>query len=1579
MSTTIDEKVVEMRFDNRQFEQGVQTSLDTISNLRKSLNLTGASKGLEGISDAAKKVDLSSVGSAAETIGLKFSAMYTMADQALRNITNSAMNYGKRIASALTIEPVRTGLSEYETQINAVQTILANTESKGTTLEDVNGALDKLNTYADKTIYNFTEMTRNIGTFTAAGVDLDTSVSAIQGIANLAAVSGSNAQQASSAMYQLSQALASGKVRYQDWMSVRNAGMGGQVFKDALMRTAEAMGTDIDAIIKKYGSFEESLTQGEWLTTDILTKTLNQFTMAAEEGSKQWQEYKESLMSEGYTDQQAEEILKMANTAENAATKIKTFSQLWDNLKEVAQSGWTQTWEILVGDFEEAKETLSMAGEILGGLVEGIGKARNELLQGWKDLGGRTALIDAIKNAFTGVMNVVKPIGQAFREIFPALKPEQLLAATEKIRDKMVAFAEAFKEGSKNAENLKRTFKGLFAVVDIVKQVFVAAFKAVGSLFGGVGELGGGILSITASIGDFLVKIRDVVTSSDIFNKILQGVAAVVKVVVKAVSLLVKGLGEFVIGPGFEILAKVLGKIVDGMVNLGETAKKAKDVVAGALEEIGVKASENPFLDFIKSVWNGLKSIGSGVVKAFKFLMTGAATAFGKIDLSGIIEFINALTAGGIAAAILKFSKGFQGMFDGVGDAIGSLSDLTSGVVDILDGVKGSLEAYQSQLKAGTLMKIAGAIAILTASIVVLSFIDAEKLGVAIAAITALFTELMVSMAIFSKVSGEIGGVAKSVTAMLGISTAVLILSIALKNVATLDSDQLATGIAGIASLTAVMVIAAKVLSKNKKAIKKGATQMVIFAAAIKILASVCEDMASLSWEGLAKGLIGVSVLLASVSTFMNKSKFSGKAITTATGIVILASALKIMASACKDFGQMSGDELIKGLGSITAIMVALTAFTKITSGSKGMLSVGIGMLAISAAVKSFASSVKELGSMSWEQLGIGLAAIAGALLAVTLAVNFMPKNIAIVGIGLVIVASAIKTLAGALSTMGGMSGNGAIQSLGVLAGTLAILAVGLRVMTGAIAGAGALVVVAGALAVLAPVLLMFGSMSLQTIGTGLLAIAGTFAVVGLAGYLLAPVVPVLISFAQALLIVGAATLAIGAGLSLIGFGIASLAASLTAGAASIVGGLTILITGLIAIIPAIVSQFGDLIVAICQVIVEAAPAICEAVAAVLVGLLDALIEIIPPLMECIRLILDEILKLLVEFIPKIVEVALQLLVALLDSISAHIGEITEIALLIIEEFINGIAAGIPGVIDAALNLIISFINGLAEGVRNAGDPLLAAVDNLMNAVIETIMKWFGGIVKIGFDLICKLVKGILSAIGEVFSGAGRIVTSFIDGVKNGFSGVVSAGKNMVSGFINGIKSGIKSVGNAAREIGGKALGAIKKVLGIKSPSREFMAVGEYSGEGLIGGLQACSGKVEDTAGEIGSSALDAMRNAVSGLSDAINSDVESQPVIKPVLDLSNVQSGASAISNLLGKEQTVGVNTDAISATMAHKNQNGTTDDVISAINKLRADLASVGGTSYTINGITYDDGSNVSEAIKALVRAAKVERRVN
>ena len=445
MSTTVDQRVVEMRFDNQNFERNVQTSMSTLDKLKAKLHLKGASKGLEEVNSAAKKCNLSPISSAVESIKVKFSAMQVMAVTALSNITNSAVNAGKRMISALTIDPIKTGFEEYETQINAIQTILANTKSKGSTLEDVNSALDELNTYADKTIYNFTEMTRNIGTFTAAGIDLETSVNAIQGIANLAAISGSTSQQASTAMYQLSQALAAGTVKLTDWNSVVNAGMGGEIFQEALKKTSAELKTGAAAAIEAKGSFRESLQTG-WLTAEVLTETLKKFTTsganeyvaeytglskeaveaALKEAKAKYGEadaiaYASKALAEksGKNKDEIQSALEMASTAENAATKVKTFSQLWDTLKEAAQSGWTQTWELIVGDFEQAEELLTGISDFFGNIIQKMSEARNYVLESAL---GRTfsTLKDKINQAISPAkkaLDVVNNVNDAITDL----------------------------------------------------------------------------------------------------------------------------------------------------------------------------------------------------------------------------------------------------------------------------------------------------------------------------------------------------------------------------------------------------------------------------------------------------------------------------------------------------------------------------------------------------------------------------------------------------------------------------------------------------------------------------------------------------------------------------------------------------------------------------------------------------------------------------------------------------------------------------------------------------------------------------------------------------------------------------------------------------------------------------------------------------------------------------------------------------------------------------------------------------------------------------------------------------------
>ena len=511
MSKTIDEKIVSMKFDNASFEKNVQTSLKTLDNLKENLDMKGAAKGLEGISTAAKGVKLDGLGEAVETVKMKFSALEVMAVTALANITNSALNAGKRMVSALTIDPIKTGLEEYETKMNAIQVIQANTKGKNS-MDDITAALDELNTYADNTIYNFSQMTSNVGKFVAQGLDVQHATNAIQGMANLAAASGANAEDMSRATYQMSQALG-GTIRKIDWNSLRNANMATTTLKETLMDLAKVNHIDIDAMIKDKGTFEDTLEKG-WLSGDLFTQAMNIYSGVYSDAE---------LKAKGFNDEQIKKFQDVAATAKAAATEVKTVSQLWDVLKEAAQSGWTQSWEYIIGDFESAKKTLTEAQVYFSEMIGKSAEERNKVLKQWNDAGGRDMLIQSLKNAWEGILSVITPVKEAFREVFPKTTATQLLNITKSLQE----FTSHLKIGEETSKNLKSTFKGLFALLDIGRQALSALFNVVKPLFGFMGEASGGVLELTGSFGDWLVKLDETIKKTDFFNNVVSKIAEI--------------------------------------------------------------------------------------------------------------------------------------------------------------------------------------------------------------------------------------------------------------------------------------------------------------------------------------------------------------------------------------------------------------------------------------------------------------------------------------------------------------------------------------------------------------------------------------------------------------------------------------------------------------------------------------------------------------------------------------------------------------------------------------------------------------------------------------------------------------------------------------------------------------------------------------------------------------------------------------------------------------------------------------------------------------------------------------------
>ena len=1370
MSTTVDSKVVEMKFDNKQFESNVQTSMNTLTNLKKSLDLSGASKGLEEINSAAKKMDFSGISDGIETVKTKFSYLQATIQHQINNIVDSAVNAGKRISSALTIDPIKDGFAEYETQMNSVQTILANTSKEGTTVKDVNAALDELNTYADKTIYNFTEMTRNIGTFTAAGVKLDDSVNAIQGIANLAAVSGSNSQQASTAMYQLSQALAAGKVNLQDWNSVVNAGMGGKVFQDALIRTSEHLKTGAKQAIKTKGSFRESIQTG-WMTQEVLTETLSQFSTAADT-QEEYEAAVKKFVSQGYTKQEAKEMADMARTAGDAATKVKTFTQLIDTLKEALGSGWTKTWQLIIGDFEEAKSLWTDVSDYFSDAINKSSDARNKMLEGWAKGGGRDMAIEAITNSFKGLMSIIKPVSEAFREVFPKTTSKQLLDITKNIRD----LTRNFKLSSTQTGMLKSTFKGLFSIIDIGVTFLKEFTSGVVRLVSNFTGLGDGILGITGSLGDWLSGVRDSVKQTDLF-----------------------------------------GKAIDGMVKfLQNGINKIKEFVSAITENIHFPSFES-FLKLMQGIWNIVTKVGSKISEIGGLIANALAGAFRNGDINAALDLVNGGILTGILLGVKKFTNGLTKAFDDVG---GFLDNVKA----ILDGVKGSLEAWQQQLKAGTLLKIAGAIALLAGSLVVLSLIDPERLTNALGAITILFGNLMGSLAIFDKMGGTYKSVGKASALMISMSLSVLILASALKKVAQLSWEEIGKGLTGLVGLMAIMVAAAKVMSSEEKTVVRGAGQMVLMAAALKIMASALKDMSTLSWEALGKGLTGVAGVLLTFVGFQKLMSMMDpkKMLKSSTSLLIMGAAMQVFASVCQKFGSMSWEGLGKSGVAMAGILALAAGFALLAGLSSKMLKSSVALVIIGASMEIFADVCSKFEDISWEGLGKSGVAMAGIL---ALAAGFallaglstgMMKSV----VCLTIMSAAMEIFADVCQKFGSMEWEALGKAGAAVAGILA-LAAGFALLAGLSSGmlksSASLLVMAAALRVFLPVMTTLGSMSWESIAKGLLTIAGTFAVLGIAGAALTPVIPAILALAGALVLIGVASLAIGAGLLAASAGLTALA-TVTAGAATaIVASLTIIITGIINLIPAIAQKIGEAIIELCKVITQGIPAIGDA----------------------IRAIVTTVVKVLVECVPMIVEGALVLVASVLESLANHIREIVGSIMQILIGIINGIAENLPSLIQAVVNLIAAFFQGIIDSLSGidtdgmlkaiAGLSLLSGMMIMLSALAALVPSAMVGVLALGvliaeLSLVLAAVGGLaqipglqwlINEGGNLLQAVGTAIGKFIGGIVGGIAAGMTSALPQVGSNLSQFMTNLTPFINGSKNITPESLAGVKSLVGI--------------------------------------------------------------------------------------------------------------------------------------------------------------------
>jgi len=1503
-NTTIEKNIVQLEFDAKKFQDGVSESADSLTKFKNKFDFKDAEAAFQNMEKVAA-IDFTGMSNALEGINSKLSIMGVAAGVIVAKITEAALSGAKKLADTLVLSAVGDGFGEYETQLNAVQTILANTSKAGVNLADVTEALDELNEYADLTIYNFTEMTRNIGTFTAAGVDLGTSVAAIKGIANLAALSGSSSVQASTGMYQLSQAISSGTVRLMDWNSVQSAGMGGQVFKDALITTAKVHGASMADMKAAEDDFRGSLTTG-WLSSEILLETLSQLTGDLTD---------EQLKSMGYTQDQIVEIQALAVVANDAATKVKTFTALKDVLQEALGSGWAVSFRWILGDFEQAKELWGGVAETLTTVIDESGDARNALLQGWSERGGRATAVQALMDALEGGLAVIYHVKDAIQDVFKPLEVADLLGITRKIG----AMATRFRESTVGMDNFKNVVRGIASIFKIFFMIIGAVVKVFGLFFRGVTLVDGGIWALLGGIGAAIFAWQQWAEETKFFNRLaiiiafrLDYLKNTIKdlvrqflelKVVKDVVAWFRGLGKddwlnvlagakavlraiiapfYLLAVGAKLLykeivkLKVIQDIVAWFNNIdwAATAQYFKDLAGEAQEmfdtfktetlpNFGVEIDE--MIAKIKELWDEFSN--SDVVESFLGLLD-------TFDGRRIKQLGADAKEGFSWIDSLKESKFGVWLEETLGKAGAKAKELGKGLLEGLTEVFNYFTENAGNLDYSTLFDIIntgllGGMMLSIRSIAsgdfISNIVDDSDFGEGI-------------IDVFGQLEGTIGSFQNNIRAdtLQKIAVSIALLAGSVLMLTLVDSTKLELATAAIVVMLATLFGASGALKlvKPKDAIQ-AAVVIVGIAIAVAILSGALFLLKDLDADQIQSGMEAIIVSLVALNTAvatLKTGKSSGKAVAVIMGIAIALAALWVP---IKLFGTTDPAILTNGLIGVGLALAGLTASLAVLSKTGGdknsSLKAAIAMLAIAKAMEKLWMSVVKFGVLDKDILSQGLKAI-GIIMAgmAVFSRGIKTKQILEAGVAMLAMGVALNVVFIAVEAFGKMNFKELVVGMTAIIAIIALFAIAGFLMAGALPAAQAMVVMAAALILIAIALKILATIPVEKLMAGIIVIAVVLLIFIVAGYLLAPVVLVLVAFGIALMLIGIGAALFGLGIMLAALGLAALAS------AFVLVGSSLAVIG-----PAIVQWIPQMAIAIAEgitaFIVEIAtklPEIIEAGKEILLAIIEGFVSLFPDIVLMVGELIVELLEGLVALLPRIVQAGYDILIAIMKGVEDNIKEVVTTALSIIDQFIQGITDGLPDIVTSAVELYFTFLETIESEVITQ--------DN-----IERLMA-------IGLSVAGNIIAGLVAGIGNGVQAVGSAIWNLVTGAKDQMEGPegvdtgspskwsYGVGQNIIQGLVNALEQGILTTRSAIKEF-------------TMNTKKEFSPL-------------------------------------ISLLSDELNDAIELRPLITPVMDLSEVTAGAGLIRSAFGSVAIpadltaigVGTGTVDVNATDSDDNENG-------------------------------------------------------
>lgn len=1452
MSANVDERIVQMQFDNQQFEAKAQNTITTLNALSQALQLpTANTKGLDEIQTSANRINFAKLNQAIDTVNYRFSTLGIMATNVLNRISNAAITTGKNLVESVTSKPIKDGFSEYELKMESVKRILnsaKNEDGTAVSLGQVNAKLDELNRYADKTIYSFSDMTSNIGKFTNAGVDLDKSVAAIQGIANEAALAGANSQEASRAMYNFAQALSSGYVKLIDWKSIENANMATVGFKEQLLETAVALGTvvkegdkyrtvtkdangHVSDLFDATQGFNEALSN-QWMTSEVLTETLAKY---------------------------ADETTDIGKAAFQAATEVTTFSKMIDALKESLGSGWAESWQLIIGDFGEAKQMWTAVNNVLSDIINNSAESRNKLLEDWRALGGREALIQGLSEAWNGLLNIVRNVYWAFQQVFPALDGFDLTRFSANFRTLMQHFREFT---GRYGVQISFVAKGIASAFSLLVQVASAVGRTIAPIFGPLGEVFDLIFRKAGlagrSFSDFVAHLKEtdaIYNTLQKFVGILQKVAGVALNAAAAVlrffgvDIQVEEGAGFVasIAAVFEAFSK--NKYVQGGIDLLGRARTAiTDFIAG------LQNSERfqKFSEGLGRLGEGLAKIGSAakgaVLKAVEGIGKAIRTLLGfgeNVNLGGLDKLFD---IGGLAVIAAAIKKLFDALSEfgkpGSGNPIASFKDFLEKIKNVKDifkqaaeglsnfasSITAPLKELTTAIKAEVLIKIAKAIAILAASVFVLSTIEPEKMGVALFGIAALMTELTGAMTAMSKLltSSDASKFDKIGGSLTSFAIAIGILSLAVAKLSTIDAESLRNGVIAVGALMALMTIMTKLNSSGFNS--KG---MIAMSIAILILQVAVRRLAEVDADSLANGVIAVGILMALMTAM---SKLGGKNFSGA-GMVAVSVAILLLQKAVRTFGEMDLTVLAKGVGAVSALLIFMGLFSRISG--KGALTASIGTIALAVAMGMLQKVVAGFGAMDTNALGNGLLALAASLAAMGIALNLMK---------------------------------------------------------GTLGGAAALVVATLALKMLVPVVQALAALPFGEVLKGVASLALIFGVLIVAGGALGAVVPALLAFSGAVLLVGIGVAALGVGLLAAAAGVAGLAGSLVASAASIIATVKMVVAGVIELIPLIFVTILKGFIDVLRAIGNSAETIVKVIVQVGVALINGLRELLGPLGSFVIEALAFVMQLLTDNMPALTNAFVEMVITLIDGIAVAIynntdrlmaavhhvvGAIIDFVLATLQEFLAQIP-GVGGKISRSIQDIrddigktmnseegrkfgASVTDGMEEGIRSGKDNVEAAGTEVGEAGSSGITNGLSKIkdpqwVQAQLSTMSEHMRSQEGLVGDAGFALGESGSA---SVEEGFGDAESLGAYLPEGMADGILNNSYLTDDAASQMVQGFFEQANAEAEINSPSKKTWEMGKYLDEGLANGITDNQGLVEAAISGLGST-LDTGFNSVT-------------------------------------------------------------------------------------------------------------------